>query len=166
MLSPTLSCVCNRCRCHNNNPKHTLACCVHFFFFFFARGKQYDIAHTHTRTLPSQCNTHNMRAPLRHTMLMHACTCFCFVFVFIHTMLTPTHTKACESDLVGWLAQLARLAQSSVSTFPHHSSPSLTNSHLPFTNHAFQRFPCWNDPSAGSPTETLLRLLLPLNDQV
>lgn len=25
---------------------------------------------------------------------------------------------------------------------------------------------CDNDPSAGSPTETLLRLLLPLNDQV
>jgi hypothetical protein len=25
---------------------------------------------------------------------------------------------------------------------------------------------CENDPSAGSPTETLLRLLLPLNDQV
>ena len=24
----------------------------------------------------------------------------------------------------------------------------------------------WNDPSAGSPTETLLRLLLPLNDKV
>ncbi|PHT26685.1 hypothetical protein CQW23_33704 [Capsicum baccatum] len=31
------------------------------------------------------------------------------------------------------------------------------------------RFPRWgfdNDPSAGSPTETLLRLLLPLNDKV
>ena len=26
--------------------------------------------------------------------------------------------------------------------------------------------PFSNDPSAGSPTETLLRLLLPLNDQV
>ena len=26
--------------------------------------------------------------------------------------------------------------------------------------------PSFNDPSAGSPTETLLRLLLPLNDQV
>ena len=26
--------------------------------------------------------------------------------------------------------------------------------------------PLDNDPSAGSPTETLLRLLLPLNDQV
>ena len=26
--------------------------------------------------------------------------------------------------------------------------------------------PLGNDPSAGSPTETLLRLLLPLNDQV
>ena len=26
--------------------------------------------------------------------------------------------------------------------------------------------PFINDPSAGSPTETLLRLLLPLNDQV
>ena len=25
---------------------------------------------------------------------------------------------------------------------------------------------CANDPSAGSPTETLLRLLLPLNDKV
>ena len=25
---------------------------------------------------------------------------------------------------------------------------------------------CDDDPSAGSPTETLLRLLLPLNDQV
>ena len=30
--------------------------------------------------------------------------------------------------------------------------------------HAFRKF--GNDPSAGSPTETLLRLLLPLNDQV
>ena len=30
------------------------------------------------------------------------------------------------------------------------------NNHAKFTN----------DPSAGSPTETLLRLLLPLNDQV
>ena len=38
-----------------------------------------------------------------------------------------------------------------------------------------ERIPCWcicvffcfgDDPSAGSPTETLLRLLLPLNDQV
>jgi hypothetical protein len=27
-------------------------------------------------------------------------------------------------------------------------------------------FICVNDPSAGSPTETLLRLLLPLNDKV
>jgi hypothetical protein len=33
----------------------------------------------------------------------------------------------------------------------------------------FNRVDTWirvNDPSAGSPTETLLRLLLPLNDQV
>ena len=29
-----------------------------------------------------------------------------------------------------------------------------------------QTFVYGNDPSAGSPTETLLRLLLPLNDQV
>jgi len=28
------------------------------------------------------------------------------------------------------------------------------------------KFGCGNDPSAGSPTETLLRLLLPLNAQV
>ena len=32
------------------------------------------------------------------------------------------------------------------------------------TNERFVRF--GNDPSAGSPTETLLRLLLPLNEQV
>lgn len=30
----------------------------------------------------------------------------------------------------------------------------------------YKVFGCGNDPSAGSPTETLLRLLLPLNDQV
>ena len=30
----------------------------------------------------------------------------------------------------------------------------------------FREFSLGNDPSAGSPTETLLRLLLPLNDQV
>ena len=32
--------------------------------------------------------------------------------------------------------------------------------------HSKIRVPFFNDPSAGSPTETLLRLLLPLNDQV
>ena len=30
----------------------------------------------------------------------------------------------------------------------------------------FMEIGCVNDPSAGSPTETLLRLLLPLNEQV
>ena len=30
----------------------------------------------------------------------------------------------------------------------------------------FKERTCSDDPSAGSPTETLLRLLLPLNDQV
>lgn len=34
------------------------------------------------------------------------------------------------------------------------------------TVHMGLRFGFGNDPSAGSPTETLLRLLLPLNDQV
>ncbi|EGF99320.1 hypothetical protein MELLADRAFT_94730 [Melampsora larici-populina 98AG31] len=33
-------------------------------------------------------------------------------------------------------------------------------------SHIKVRSTCINDPSAGSPTETLLRLLLPLNDQV
>lgn len=37
-----------------------------------------------------------------------------------------------------------------------------------FQRLATTQAPLWydNDPSAGSPTETLLRLLLPLNDQV
>ena len=36
------------------------------------------------------------------------------------------------------------------------------------THHTFDdmRIMCDNDPSAGSPTETLLRLHLPLNDKV
>jgi hypothetical protein len=39
----------------------------------------------------------------------------------------------------------------------------------PVLRYNAQRVETWirvNDPSAGSPTETLLRLLLPLNDQV
>ncbi len=35
-----------------------------------------------------------------------------------------------------------------------------------FKSPAHRRASIFNDPSAGSPTETLLRLLLPLNDQV
>ncbi len=43
-----------------------------------------------------------------------------------------------------------------------HEGPDRTRQALlPFDNVEFT-----NDPSAGSPTETLLRLLLPLNDQV
>ena len=40
--------------------------------------------------------------------------------------------------------------------------------HMPCLKSQQQYFPKAfnNDPSAGSPTETLLRLLLPLNDQV
>ncbi len=37
---------------------------------------------------------------------------------------------------------------------------------FPFKEKESQDFGVVNDPSAGSPTETLLRLLLPLNDQV
>ena len=37
--------------------------------------------------------------------------------------------------------------------------------HTAATNDCFD-YENFNDPSAGSPTETLLRLLLPLNDQV
>ena len=40
-------------------------------------------------------------------------------------------------------------------TLPVKGKPCLTH-----------KFDFGNDPSAGSPTETLLRLLLPLNDQV
>lgn len=38
--------------------------------------------------------------------------------------------------------------------------------HMPRERPATTRSKLDNDPSAGSPTETLLRLLLPLNDQV
>ena len=44
----------------------------------------------------------------------------------------------------------------------------INSPHLLGTIHSgvSQRMTNGNDPSAGSPTETLLRLLLPLNDQV
>jgi hypothetical protein len=45
-----------------------------------------------------------------------------------------------------------------------HSKKNL-NSHLRKTIHSVGWI-IFNDPSAGSPTETLLRLLLPLNDKV
>ena len=41
--------------------------------------------------------------------------------------------------------------------------PNLRSSHSQFE---VRRWMCANDPSAGSPTETLLRLLLPLSDKV
>ena len=40
------------------------------------------------------------------------------------------------------------------------------NEHMPSKEPASVPIVFNNDPSAGSPTETLLRLLLPLNDQV
>jgi hypothetical protein len=42
-----------------------------------------------------------------------------------------------------------------------------SRSSLPQSSSCFgELFRCGNDPSAGSPTETLLRLHLPLNDEV
>ena len=51
---------------------------------------------------------------------------------------------------------------------PHrlHTEPRRPSSSARRGTGARVRAPIGNDPSAGSPTETLLRLLLPLNDQV
>ena len=53
---------------------------------------------------------------------------------------------------------------------PYGESPE-ESVHMPWGQLQLSAFPSpdynfINDPSAGSPTETLLRLLLPLNDQV
>ena len=45
-----------------------------------------------------------------------------------------------------------------------HTHPDFDCQSIRFAPEALTR--TFNDPSAGSPTETLLRLLLPLNDQV
>ena len=55
-------------------------------------------------------------------------------------------------------------------TSPHNLGNSLNNdaqsiSHI-LSLTGFGISLCVNDPSAGSPTETLLRLLLPLSDKV
>ena len=47
-------------------------------------------------------------------------------------------------------------AQKRVKRHPHGHNSTCTN----------MKLECVNDPSAGSPTETLLRLLLPLSDEV
>lgn len=50
---------------------------------------------------------------------------------------------------------------------PRRQTPAEHIKTHPQKNHSFQSSATIvNDPSAGSPTETLLRLLLPLNDQV
>ena len=46
------------------------------------------------------------------------------------------------------------------------SPPEATDSHRQRVGGWARRPALGNDPSAGSPTETLLRLLLPLNDRV
>ena len=50
--------------------------------------------------------------------------------------------------------------------FFFHSQLCWDNANKDFVIHFFKNKKNVNDPSAGSPTETLLRLLLPLNDQV
>ena len=48
-----------------------------------------------------------------------------------------------------------------------HGEPECTSPHTPHRRiHKSVFGTCANDPSAGSPTETLLRLLLPLSDKV
>ena len=56
-----------------------------------------------------------------------------------------------------------------------HEYPSICLKPIPYRTseaelvlmvHVKEFFRCGNDPSAGSPTETLLRLHLPLNDKV
>ena len=48
-----------------------------------------------------------------------------------------------------------------------HGEPECTSPHRPHRRiHKSVIGTCANDPSAGSPTETLLRLLLPLSDKV
>ena len=48
-----------------------------------------------------------------------------------------------------------------------HGEPECTSPHTPHRRiHKSIVGKCANDPSAGSPTETLLRLLLPLSDKV
>ena len=49
----------------------------------------------------------------------------------------------------------------------HKGTETVASSHRPSQNDATRsETGCANDPSAGSPTETLLRLLLPLSDKV
>ena len=49
---------------------------------------------------------------------------------------------------------------------PPSSGHRVVNSKAAHTNRSRWQIGCANDPSAGSPTETLLRLLLPLSDKV
>lgn len=57
-----------------------------------------------------------------------------------------------------------------IPTMPLHTRTLHTHTHSHTPTHSLTHSPptlsIRNDPSAGSPTETLLRLLLPLNDQV
>ena len=77
---------------------------------------------------------------------------------------SPRIGSAVSDRNVCWFAGLkVRDYTGTVGTVPISSLPRVFS--CPLLN-IQKKFRCGNDPSAGSPTETLLRLHLPLNDEV
>ncbi len=136
------------------------------------------LAHKHTRF-----HVHTHVLPCRPGMdwPKPACTQYAYNIHCIRTAYTPTQRAHLPSFIgkigtppnrvwVGhydqWPSDYGKppTTSNTNTTTNEGSNASTTNSKQPASS-KFQNGTC-NDPSAGSPTETLLRLLLPLNDQV
>ena len=128
---------------------------------------------------------HNMRSsPCRFTEFCNSQCLSHFAAPFIVVRTETSIAESCELHMA--IAIDGRLHQSNLryavavgknryaihpvqhTTREHlHEDPECTSSHrLHRRIHKSVIVECANDPSAGSPTETLLRLLLPLSDKV
>ena len=128
---------------------------------------------------------HNMRSsPCRFTEFCNSQCLSHFAAPFIVVRTETSIAESCELHMAK--ASNRRLHQSDLrdavavgtngyaihpaqpTTREHlHGEPECTSPHTPHRRiHKSIVGKCANDPSAGSPTETLLRLLLPLSDKV
>ena len=96
--------------------------------------------------------------------------------VVLGFFLWPTLSRKCRIQMssmlhtIEWLIVRKSVGGTHTNTHPHTYISVCVCARLCFVPTGFIRMGWYgsgvNDPSAGSPTETLLRLLLPLNDKV
>ena len=105
-----------------------------------------------------------MRMRAANAMLLHLC-CTTWGVLLYNRDLVPVRCSSSSSS--SSIASIGGSSSSSAFSFRHHSASFFTARRFLKCVFFFEKKNYFvYDPSAGSPTETLLRLLLPLKDQV